>query len=487
MADVKARLAGLDAWIDAQMAAWKIPGFAIAVVHKGEVVHCKGYGLRDAAQNLPVTPETVFAIGSCSKAFTATTAGLLVDDGKLDWDAPIRRYIPEFRMHDPAATEGMTALDLLSHRSGLPRHDLMWYGSALSRQELLTRLEHLKPNKPFRYRWEYQNLMFMTAGILVERISGLSWEEFVRQRIFAPLGMNASNLSVTESEKLENAALPYADQKGHINRIPYRNIDAIGPAGSINSNLIDMTAWLMMNVRGGQHNGSPFIKDTTLAQIHAPVATIPLTSDRPMAQYNEVSMLSYGLGWGLETYRGHKMIWHTGGIDGFIAFVSFMPDDDMGVIAFVNLDGNLLPLFAAHYVYDLLLGLDEVPWGDRMKEMVDKMKAAGDEGKAKFAAARKPDTQPSHALDDYAGSYQHPGYGALTITKNGDGLTAAYNNLTLTVTHYHYDVFEFASTYPEATLPGTFATDVSGAVAQVTLPLEPAGEPIVFKRVGEPV
>lgn len=477
------RLAGLNDWISAEMAAWKIPGFAIAVVDKGEVIHCEGYGVRDKERNLPVTPETVFAIGSCTKAFTGTTVGLLVDDGKLNWDTPVRRYMPDFRMYDPAATEGMTALDLLSHRSGLPRHDASWYGSPLSRAQLMARLEHLKPNKQFRYGWEYQNLMFMAAGVLVERLSGMTWEDFVRQRIFAPLGMNDSNLSVTESEKLENAALPYDEVGGEIKRIPYRNIDAIAPAGSINSNLIDMTKWLLMNMRGGQHNGETFIKEATLQQIHAPVATIPLTSDRPMAQYKEVSMLSYGLGWGLETYRGHKMIWHTGGIDGFIAFVSFMPDDDLGVIAFGNLDGNMLPLFAAHHIYDCLLELDELPWGERLRAMVDKTKALTEEAKAKFEAERIPDTQPSHPLDDYAGEYFNPGYGALTISKNGDGLKAAYNGRDITLKHYHYDVFEFIVAYPEASLPGAFATDFSGKVHQVTLPLEPAGDPIVFTRV----
>jgi CubicO group peptidase (beta-lactamase class C family) len=484
MAEVKERLAGLNEWIKSEMEAWKILGFSLAVIYKGEVVHCEGYGVRDKEQNLPVTPETVFAIGSCTKAFTGTTAGLLVDEGKLKWDTPVRRYMPDFKMFDPVASEGMTALDLLSHRSGLPRHDYSWYGSSLSRAELLARVEYLKPNKQFRYAWEYQNLMFMAAGVLVERLSGMTWEDFVRQRIFAPLGMKDSNLSVTESEKLENAARPYAEQNGEVNRIPYRNLDAVGPAGSINSNLIDMTNWLLMNMRGGQYNGSTFINEGTLRQIHAPVATIPLTSDRPMAQYKEISMMAYGLGWGLETYRGHKMIWHTGGIDGFIAFVSFMPDDDIGVMAFVNLDGNMLPVFAAHHVYDLLLGFDPLPWSERHKEMVGKLKAMADEGKAKFAAARKPDTQPSHLLDDYGGDYQNPGYGLLTVTKNGDGLKAVYNDRELTLKHYHYDVFEFAVDYPDVSVPGTFATDVTGTVSQVTLPLEPAGDPIVFTRVG---
>lgn len=482
MTDVKERLAGLDDWISAQMAEMKTPGFALAIVHKGAVIHCKGYGVRDMEQNLPVTPETLFAIGSCSKAFTGTTVGLLVDDGKLDWDTPVRRYMPDFKMYDPAASDGMTALDLLSHRSGLPRHDFMWYGSPFTRAELLARLEYLKPNKPFRYRWEYQNLMFMTAGILVERVSGMTWEDFVRQRIFMPLGMNASNLSVIDSEKSDNAARPYAEQGGEVKRIPYRNIDPVAPAGSINSNLIDMTSWLLMNMRGGKHNDTEFIKEATLAQIHAPVCTIPTTSDRPMAQYKEVTMLSYGLGWGLETYRGHRMIWHTGGIDGFIAFVSFLPDDDLGVMAFANLDGNMLPLFAAHHIYDCLLGLDEIPWGERLKETIEKAKAAAEEGKAKFAAARKPDTQPSHPLDDYAGEYQHPGYGTLTIVRNGDGLKATYNGTSLTLKHYHYDVFEFVSAYPEMSLPGAFSTDITGAVHQVALPIEPTVEPIVFTR-----
>ena len=236
----KGALIGFDSFVNEAIKAWEVPGLALGIVKDGRIILAQGYGFRDIEGKLPVTPKTLFAIGSCTKAFTTFVMGTLVDEGKLDWDAPVRNYIPEFRMYDRVATELMTPRDLVTHRSGLPRHDLVWYNATISRKKIVDRLPYLVPSETFRSKFQYNNLMFMTAGYLVERVTGQSWEDTVRHRIFEPLGMTGSNFSVKDSQKTADFAKPYADRDDKVVEVPFRDISNAGPAGSINSNVEDM-------------------------------------------------------------------------------------------------------------------------------------------------------------------------------------------------------------------------------------------------------
>lgn len=267
---VTTNLNGLDGFVEQVMKDWHVPGLAVAIVKDGQVVYAKGFGYRDVKKELKVTPDTLFAIGSCSKAFTATALAILAGEGKLDWDKSVRDYLPDFRLHDAYATAQLRPRDLVTHQSGLPRHDLIWYGSPLSRKELFDRLHHLEPSKPLHAKYQYNNLMFMTAGVLIERISGSTWEEFVRRRILDPLGMKTSTFSVNDSQKTSNFSLPYQEQKGEVKEIPFRNIDAIGPAGSINSSVNEMTRWLLVQLGKGKFEGRQVIPEKNLGEVHAP-------------------------------------------------------------------------------------------------------------------------------------------------------------------------------------------------------------------------
>ncbi len=469
-------LAGFDEYIAAEIEKYHTPGLAVAIVYKGEVVLSKGYGLRDVDKNLPVTPETVFAIGSCSKAFTTLAMAQLVEDGKLDWDKPVKNYIPSFKLYDPVASDHMTPRDLVCHRSGLPRHDSMWYGAAFSRAELFERLQYLQPSQPFRYVFQYQNLMYMAAGYLVEAVAGMSWEEFTQKRILDPLGMTSSNLSVEDSKTLENASQPHAYKDKQIKTIPFRNLDAIAPAGSINSNLVDMLKWLKMHMAGDE----TLLPKDKLKALYDPHVFMPILPENPVYGYNEIGYSSYALGWAVQMYRGHQMIRHTGGIDGFITSVSFLPDDDLGVIVFGNESGTNLPVTVTLNIYDRFFGLDVIPWSERIQQKADEAEKMGAQAKEKFAAARVSGTQPSHPLSDYAADYAHPGYGTVSVTQNGDALQAKFNHYNLAVTHYHYDTFEMNN--DDLNLVGSFSTDPGGKIAQLSLPLEPTVAPIVFTR-----
>ena len=281
------KLDGFDAFATQSLRDWKCDGFAIAVIQDGKVILSKGYGLRDVKKNLPVTEKTLFALGAVTKSFTVTSLGVLVDQGKLDWDKPVRDYLPDFRMWDPTATEHMTARDLVTHRSGLPRHDFMWFNSPFSREELFERLRYLEPNKDFGTTFQYQNLMFMTAGYLGGRIAGTTWEELVHKTIFEPLGMAASNFSVADSQKSADFSLPYKVANDIVIDVPFRNLNSIGPAASINSNLEDMTKYIMMHLA----KGKGVLSEANELQMMTPQMKIPAPSPD-----KELGDLAYGMG-----------------------------------------------------------------------------------------------------------------------------------------------------------------------------------------------
>lgn len=481
MSDFAARLAGLDDYIEAEMQKWHVPGLAVAVMHDGKVIHQKGYGTRDLDNPQLVTPDTLFAIGSCTKAFTAMGLALLVEEGRLEWDKPVRHYMPQFRLYDPIATEYTTARDLVGHRTGLPRHDAMWYGSSASRWELFAGLQYLKPSYPFRMMYQYQNLMFMAAGCLIETITGQTWEQFTQERIFDVLGMKDSLFSVTTAEKAENVAQPHVITDGAAKRIPFRNIDAVGPAGSIHSSLREMMPWLRLHMNGGQHEGKSFIPADSLKTMHQAHVVMP---PRPPMDWPEIQQHTYGLGWLQQVYRGHLRIRHTGGIDGFITDFSFMPQDKIGVLVFNN-GSDALSHSVAMHVYDRLLGLEPIDWRERIRVAEDQMKADVKGLHDKLRAARKPDTTPSHPLEDYVAEYVHPGYGTLTVLLNDGELQAQYNSHVLRLAHLHYDVFETIPEQPDEfrpPMPITFSLDIEGNVSQAAIRLEPEVEPIVFTR-----
>src|SRR5579864_1140411 len=334
-------LEAFDAYMAQAMKDFKVPGAAVAVVRNGKIILAKGYGFRDVEKQLPVTPRTLFAIGSVTKSFTVTALGMLADEGKIDWDKPVRNYLPGFQMHDPVATEQMTPRDLVTHRSGLPRHDLVWYTSNFTRKDLVEKLRYLEPNKPLRSTFQYNNLMFMTAGYMTGELVGTTWEEAVRQKVLAPLGMSGTNFSVEDSQKSPDFAQPYRkDRKtDNVAKIPFYVQGAIGPAGEINTNIEDLSRYLLFHMNKGKHEGKQLLSENNAAQMQTPQMVIQGTPD-----FKELGEGSYGMGFFMATYRGHKQVEHGGNIDGFSAQFAFLPQDQIGVVVLTNLDGTPLQI-----------------------------------------------------------------------------------------------------------------------------------------------
>lgn len=479
-------LAGFPEWVDKVRADWKVPGCAVGIVYQDKVIFAQGFGQRDVEQNLPVTTKTLFAIGSSSKAFTTFTLGLLADEGKLDWDKPVRDLMPDFKLEDDFASAHMTPVDLVTHRSGLPRHDLMWYNSSFTREQMYHRLAHLQPNKDFRTAFQYNNLMFMTAGVLVEHITGKTWEDNVRARVFEPLGMARSNFSVQDSQADGDHALPYQDKDDVVTVMPFRNIDSVGPAGSINSCVEDMTQWLRVHLNDGKLGDKVIATAGTVQRLHLP----QMVDGGFNPEEAEVIPTGYALGWFTEAYRGHFRIHHGGNIDGFSAQVAFLPKESIGVVVLTNMNGTALTDLVARNVADRLLKLDPIDWNARWLVRRERMKAAGKEAETSAQADRKTGTTPSHALADYAGEYGHEGYGVVSVTLDADRLAASYNNLSAPLEHWHYDVFNCLENPKDPVLKDTkvmFRSNVDGDVDELVVTMDPSVKPVVFTRLGDKV
>ena len=482
-------LEGIEDVINQALKDHNLPGAGVAVVHKGQVVYAKGFGYRDLEARKPMTPNTLFAIGSTTKAMTTTVLGMLVDEGKLEWDKPLRNYLPAFRLSDPIISERITLRDLVTHRTGLPGHNLAWLNNnECTRAELIGRLAHLELNADLRERWQYNNLMFMTAGYLAGQADGGTWEEVVRKRVFEPLGMTRSNFSVTQSQQDDDFAYPYHRNE----RIPFRKLDVIGPAGAVNSSINEMTRWLLFNLNDGRVDTLQLINPATLAELQSPQMITGQSLGHP-----EISGFNYGMGWFINTYRGHRCVSHGGGIDGFSTALALYPDDDLGVIVFNN--GEFGELRISHLIgnciSDRMLGLKRLDWLDQEKKKNPRPGVTEEETKETNKAESKPTgkeaeipaTHPSHSLSDYAGEYCHPGYGAMKITLVNDSLKLTFNGFVTMLEHWKYDIWsgidtENGGSFSFKDMKFLFRTDLNGLISAVEATLEPQVEPIIFKK-----
>ncbi len=473
-------LNGLEKAVEKYMEDWQVVGLSIAIVKDSQIVYAKGFGHRDLDKKLPADENTLFAIGSSSKAFTATGVAKLAEDGKIALDKPLAEYLPDFQLHDDYATKKMTARDLLCHRSGLPRHDFVWYGSDKSRKELFQALRHLEPNVSFRERWQYQNLMFMTAGYLIEEVSGQSWEDFTQAHLFDPLKMKTANFSVDEMQKTDNYSFPYNYdwEKDKVSKMDFRNIDAIGPAGSINASAKEMGNWVIMQLNEGRFEGKEVIGAAQLQETHRPQMIVPGAPNK------EVFYRLYGLGWFITSYRGHTRIEHGGNIDGFSANVAFYPDDNLGIVVLTNQNGSAINGIIRNDIADKMLELETIDWNKRILEDVQKGREAASKAKEQEDLARKMDTSPSHKLEAYAGAYAHPGYGSMKVLFRKDSLFLETPLGELPLTHYHFDVFEMDVFGNKMKL--RFDYDAQGEIVSLDMPIEPSlDHPIEFKRQEE--
>ena len=480
-------LNNFDTYITQALADWHIPGAAVAITKGDEVLHSGGYGLRDIKQGLPVTANTRFPIASMTKPFTAMGAAILVDEGLLDWDQPIRDVMPDFRLHDDYATQHANLRDLLSHRTGLPRHDSTWYGSDRAFEAILPELRHLEPTAPFRSQWQYNNLMYETVGLLCARLTDSnSWYDFVQQRILDPLGLNHTTPNhLTGDKQFDDIALPYRLKNGDDQPQLldfYEN--PLGPAGSIHSTLNDVVTWLKVHTQGGQGNGVQLVSPHTLKQMHTPHTLMPATPGQEMMFNN--ALYAYGLAWFIEPYQGVTLLHHGGNINGFSVMGAFVPQEDIAIVVLTNIDGKGLRGALMYEALDRALEVNGNDWSAEMlkrnNETVQAALAA--EQYTKDSQTSTATQAPaSHPLCDYAGSYKAKGYDALDIRYDNNALSIKYYGEWWPLNHLHYDVFEMdmRSRFDSAAKV-SFSLDNFGFITRLNIPAEPDLGDMPFKR-----
>ena len=479
-AKIRAALEGFDQIAEDALKALKVTGAAMAVVKNDKVVYAKGFGYKDVENKIPATPDTIFAIGSSSKAFTVFALGRLVDEGKLEWEAPVRNYIPWFKLYDKEAGARLSVRDLVTHRSGLPRHDLLWYNNkTASREDLVRALAYLPPTADLREKWQYNNLMFLTAGYLLETLTGKPWEDAVRSLVFEPLGMKRSNFSVLDSQKDSDFAFPYNFVDKAYEKLPFRDITNVGPAGSINSSVNEMARWVAVHLADGKFEGRDLLSSSTVSDMHNPHMVTGAVSSSP-----DIAATAYAMGWFTDVYRGHRRVHHGGNIDGFSAQVAFLPDDGLGFVVLTNMNGTSYPELLVRTATDKILGLEAHDWiGDAVKQL-EKAEGAIKKAEEKKITRKVPGTKPAHPLADYAGLYVHPGYGSLAVELAAGRLSFTYNSIKTNLDHWHYETFDGVTiedpTFKDFKL--TFWTDVNGRVASVTGAFEPTIDDIVFAK-----
>jgi len=470
-------LAQFDGLVAEVMAEWQIPGVAMAVIRGEDPPLLRCWGLRDVDAGAAVAPDTVFPICSVTKSFTATALALLVDEGRLDWDMPVRAVLPEFRLCDPVATEQASLRDLLTHRTGLPRHDLVHMDGHLDNAGILAALRHLAPSKPFRGGWQYNNLMYFVAGLVLERVSGERWDDFIRTRILLPLGMERATTSLEDMlARHPDRAVGYAVLDGEQRRMPVRLIYA-RPAGSICASIAEMAAWMRFHLDPVPGRDGLRLSPAAATELTAPQIYIG------RSDFAEIGAVHYGFGFFVGHYRGARSIDHNGGPwFGYNCDLRLLPEHGSGVMVLTNgHDPGCAPL--TNTVLDHLLGLEPLPWLERFRGARAGRRDPASQDRAVRVEARH-DAAPSHTLADYADEYAHPAYGKVRITCDGEALRWAGLGLDLPMIHRHDDVFE---TVPER-MPWfgnwsvQFAARVGGHIESLAVSLEPAVAPIVFRR-----
>ncbi|MCF6296024.1 MAG: serine hydrolase [Flavobacteriaceae bacterium] len=490
IAQTDKRLEGLEKELNEILEATNAAGFAVAVVEKDKIIYAKGFGYRDYENKIPVDANTLFAIGSCTKAFTSSILGQLRNEDKLSFDDSPIKYIPELKFYNNDMNNNIIIKDLMSHRTGLPRHDYSWYlFPTFDKDSLLQRIEYQEPFTGIRQQWYYNNFMFLVQGVIAERITGKSWEDNIKERFFKPLNMTRSNVSIDELEKSTNAAFGYLHKNDSIiEKTDYYKIAGMRPAGSINSSVNDMSNWLIAWINKGKFKGEEILPEV---YVNEAISSHMVVSDGlPDDEFPDMYIANYGYAWSISSYRGHYRVEHGGAIDGFRASTAFFPTDSLGIVVLTNQAGKPVTNMVRNTIADRMLKVTKTDWIQRFIDAKEKAEKAKKEAEESKTSERIKNTKPSHIKQEYAGTYSHPGYGLFEIKVERDSLFAEFKLMKMWLKHYHYDIFEpyevketGIDTTDSGSLRFNFITNNAGEISGLKSKIEPAlPDPIEFKR-----
>lgn len=480
----KTLLEDLKSFISDTIQESDVPGTAVAIVKDDQVIFAEGFGYRSLTSKEEVTRETVFPIASMSKSFTTAALGVLADQKKINWDEPVRKVYSEFRLMDSYATEKATLRDLAAHRTGLPRHELVWYSSkSITKKEITDRLAYLQPFTELRTTYQYQNMLYTTLGNIIERVTNVRWDQFVQEHLLDKIGMKSTSFLKDETRHKRNYALPYAKIKGEVKEIPFHADNEPEAAGSIESNVLDIAQWLLLHMKKGNINGEQILSSEEMEKLHSPQIVM---SEAQIFPFDEMLHPAYCLGWMTRVYRGRREVHHGGNINGFTSFMSFLPKEGIGVVVLTNLNGNFYPSALTYEIYDRLLSLQPIDWVSRFNDRLRELQKLEEKAKQEIRSKQILQTTPSHSLNEYAGTYVHKGYGTVSVSVADDQLNIQLNDMTSKTTHYHYNSFlvEMHHSCFEFVFVANFNANQDGKIHSVSLKLDgsPGVDEIQFVR-----
>ena len=437
-----AKLAEIDAYAKTVMDTWKGPGMAIAIVKDDKRVFAKGYGTRELGKDAPVDENTVFAIASNSKAFTTASLAMLVDEKKLDWDDKVSKYLPELQMYDPWVTSELTVRDLVTHRVGLDTFsgDLLWYETTYSPDEILRRVRYLPKKSSFRTRFGYQNLMFIAAGKVIEKVSGKSWCDFVTDRILTPLAMKRTVCSIRDLP--DNAAFPHNESGGTLRVLHRGNVDGSYSAAALNSSVADLSNWIRTQLGRGKFEGKQIFSEGQSWQMHQQFLAQQIGEGTWRANHSR-HFSGVAMGWFVYDYQGRKIINHSGGLDGMLSYTVLIPEDNVGFVILTNSESPAYGIMM-NKVRDVLTDAPKRDWNAEAVENAKRNKAAADDEMKKQDAARVANSRPSLPLNAYAATYRDQMYGDVTVAEENGHLVLRFlpsPNFVADLEHWHFDTF----------------------------------------------
>jgi CubicO group peptidase (beta-lactamase class C family) len=461
------------AYVEQAVMEWEAVGLAVAVVKDGELIFARGYGERELGSGETVDEETRFAIGSTTKAMTVAALGMLVDEGKVHWDDPVVEHLPGFQLSDPWMTREITIRDILTHRAGLGGADFLWYGNDVPREWIVRQIRHAELAYSPRSSFIYQNIMYATAGAVVEAVSGMPWAEFVKARIFTPLQMSESFAHLSETVGQPNVARPHDVVDGERVLIENASVDPVDAAGSVWSSVEDMSRWLRMLLAGGvAPDGTRLLSEEVVEEMFRPQTLVSRNWPYPTREVTQPTWTSYGLGWFQHDFRGHKLDFHTGSIDGMVAIAGLVRDENLGAYVLANRDHVEVRHALMYRVFDHFLTADDVrDWSAELKPIYDARAQENAEAEVEREKSRVEGTSPSLDLGAYVATYSHQMYGDVEVTLRDGGLYVSRSpELQGSATHWHYDTFRVAL---EARWRGTqlssFELSSDGAVSALHL------------------
>jgi len=479
-----ARLADFDAFMEKLLKDWNAPGVGVGIVVNDKLVFAQGYGYRDYGKKRSLRQKRSALFASNTKLFTAVAAGLLVKEGKLDWDKPVRDSVPAIRFYNDELNNSVTLRDMLAHRTGITRHDMIWYKSDFTREQLFQRLQYMEPKEPLRTMFLYNNMMYAAAGYLIELQSGKPWEEFVQTHLLQPLQMNSTVFTIASMTNAPDFGVPFTERRDstEIYRTPYYEDTAgLAPAGALISNIEDMSHWLIALMNDGKYLGRQVVPPEVLKATMEPAMALPNAEGEGFGFWETLNP-AYGMGRDVASYRGHLLTYHGGALGGFFSQVSFMPQEHIGVIVLViGQHCAVLNNVVGYCVYERLLGMSETPWSARWLEIQKKAKKAGTEARAKAGAQCVPQTSPSHPLEAYTGEYEHPAYGLLRTGLKAGQLQFDFHKIRLPLAHFHYDRFDTRDDEIDGKWSVNFGTNPLGDVTKATMSLDEAEVTFVRK------